>query len=183
MERNIPVDTYLALLRGINVGGKNRLSMTDLSRIVALAGGTDVRTYIQSGNVVFRAEADLSAAISRGLQEALGLSVPVVLRTHAELAAVVAKNPFLAQGADPDALNAMFLADWPEEEAVRALDPERSPGDAYVVVGREVYMHCPKGLARCKLTNDYFDRRLKTTSTVRNWRTVLKLLELADAAR
>jgi len=177
------LETYIGLLRGINVGGKNMLPMKDFARIVAEAGGEDVTTYIQSGNVVFRADRDLEGTlaerIAAGITAHAGLQVPVVLRTRAELAAVAEGNPYLAQGAAPEALHAMFLADAPAEEGIRKLDPERSPGDAYTVVGREIYLNCPNGLARTKLTNDYFDRTLKTTSTGRNWRTVLKLLELA----
>ena len=88
----------------------------------------------------------------------------------------------MAAGAETDKLHVVFLADLPDGAHVEALDPNRSPSDEFAVLGREIYLHCPNGLARTKLTNNYFDSRLSTTSTMRNWRTVLKLLELSAAA-
>jgi uncharacterized protein (DUF1697 family) len=173
---------HVALLRGINVGGKNRLAMTDLAGFFAKAGCTGVRTYIQSGNVVFTAEAGvagrLAEAVSAAIHRKLGLTVPVVVRTAAELGFVARSNPFLKKGAPADALHVMFLAGMPAAKAVAALDAKRSPGDALAVRGREIYLHLPNGVARSKLTNQYFDSTLGTTSTSRNWRTVLKLVEL-----
>jgi len=177
-------DVHVALLRGINVGGKNKLSMDELVRVFAAEGCSDVRTYIQSGNVVFRAVPALAARLARRvaerIQRRLGLRVPVVLRTARELERVARENPFLAPGADTDALHVMFLLDAPKKAAVAGLDPERSPPDEFVVVGREIYLCCPRGVARTKLTNAWFDAQLATTSTMRNWRTVLKLIELAS---
>ncbi|HEY9854382.1 MAG TPA: DUF1697 domain-containing protein [Stenomitos sp.] len=178
------LETYIGLLRGINVGGKNKLPMADLSRMCRDIGCQDVQTYIQSGNVVFRAAAgqdrELAERLSARILEEKGLRVPLVIRTRAEFETVVPANPFLAAGADPDTILVMFLAASPTPEALQSLDPERSPGDRFQVVGREIYCQFGNGLRDTKLTNDYFDRRLKTTSTGRNWRTVLKLLELAS---
>lgn len=175
--------THVALLRGINVGGKHPLPMKELVAIFTEAGCTEVTTYIQSGNVVFRAPAELARRLPEvaacRIRERFGFGVPVVLRTRAELAAVVRANPFLEPGADTGPLHVMFLADEPSPDAVARLDPQRSPGDSFAVRGREVYLHCPAGVARTRLTNGYFDTTLGTTSTSRNWRTVLKLLELA----
>ena len=177
---------HVALLRGINVGGKNRLLMRDLSAMFAEVGCVDVRTYIQSGNVVFQAEPALARRVPDHISEAIaarfGYRVPVVTRTAGELAAVILANPFLGVAAEVGQLGQLhggFLADWPEAAAIDALDPDRSPPDAFAVVGREVYFHCPLGLARTKLTTRYFESKLSTTMTVRNWKTVLKLHELA----
>src|SRR6266508_1263889 len=179
---------HVALLRGINLGGRNKLPMKDLAALFAKAGCADVRTYIQSGNVVFRASEQVAARVPEqvraAIEERFGLQVPVVLRTAEELRAASEHNPFLANGpdgVDTAALHVMFLDDEPTDERAAALDPERSPGDAFALRGREIYLHCPNGLARTKLTNDYFDRKLATTSTVRNWNTVLRLLEMAQA--
>jgi uncharacterized protein (DUF1697 family) len=101
-----------------------------------------------------------------------------VTRTAAEIAQVAESNPFLPDGADPDTLHVAFLAETPSSTRVDSLDKDRSPPDKFAVSGREVYLHCPNGFARTKLTTDYLDKKLGTTSTVRNWRTVLKLLEL-----
>lgn len=170
---------WVALLRGVNVGGKNRLPMTDLVALFAGAGAADVRSYIQSGNVVFRASTAAAARVpglvTRAIEKNFGFRPPLVLRSAGELEAVTLENPFLRTGANPDELHVLFLADKPDPARAAALDPGRSPPDTFVVRGREVYLRCPNGLARTRLTNDWFDRALDTVSTARNWRTVLKL--------
>ena len=173
--------TYVALLRGINVGGKNKLPMATLAKIFADEACANVSTFIQSGNVIFDAPAKaattIGARVSKRIGKELGLDVPLVVRDAAELAKVPARNPF--SKADPDELHVMFLADTPPATAVRALDPARSPGDSFALVGRDLYLRLPNGVGRTKLTNAYFDKALTTVSTGRNWRTVLKLIELS----
>jgi len=170
--------TYVVLLRGINVGGRNVLPMRQLAAMCSELGGREVRTYIQSGNVVLAATAELALRLPDELASLIearaGLGVPVVLRSARELEAVERR-------ADVGHLHVMFLADTPSPEAVARLDPGRSPGDAFVARGREIYLHCPNGVARSKLTSQYFDSRLGTVTTARNWRTVLKLAEMAGA--
>jgi uncharacterized protein (DUF1697 family) len=172
---------HVALLRGINVGGKHALPMKALAAMFADAGCVDVATYIQSGNVVFSAPAAVAKAvpakIAARIAKDFGFSSPVVVRSATELAAVVAGAPFR----DPEHTHVMFLADAPTKAAVAALDPNRSPGDRFVVVGRDVYLHLPNGAGRTKLTNAYVDAKLGTTSTQRNWRTVEKLAALAGS--
>jgi uncharacterized protein (DUF1697 family) len=179
-------DVHIALLRGINVGGKHLLPMEDLVAMFRDAGCTDVRTYIQSGNVVFRAGTALAhrtpARIGEVIANRFGFEAPVVMRTAAELGQVARNNPLLKSGKDFKYLHVAFLADRPTRSRVEALDPDRSPPDEFLVRGREIYLHCPKGLGRSKLTARYFDSRLRTVSTTRNWRTVLKLLDLAGGA-
>ena len=176
----------VALLRGINVGGKNKLPMRDLATMFREAGCGDVQTYIQSGNVLFRADPalaeDIPSLISASILSRFGYRVPVITRTAQELEQTVQANPFAEAGAEADKLLVFFLADLPDPAHVEALDPNRSPGDEFVVLGREIFLHCPNGLARSKLTNSYFDTSLSTTSTGRNWRTVRKLLDLATTA-
>ncbi|HEV2123039.1 MAG TPA: DUF1697 domain-containing protein [Chloroflexota bacterium] len=175
---------YVALLRGINLGGKNKVPMATLSAMFVDLGCTDVETYIQSGNVVYTATNQVAGRVARRIpemiHEQLGLKVPVITRTVAELREAVENNPFLKEGADEATLHLVFLGDEPTEQQVAVLDPERSPGDRSAVRGREVYLFCPNGLARTKLTNAYFDSQLKTVSTVRNWRTVLALVHMAE---
>jgi uncharacterized protein (DUF1697 family) len=175
--------TYVALLRGINVGGKNKLPMATLAKLFADEKCAAVSTFIQSGNVIFDAPAKaaltIGARVSKRIEDKLGLTVPVVVRAAAELASVPARNPFLKAGVDADELHVMFLADAPAATAARALDPARSPGDSFALVGRELFLRLPNGAGRSKLTNAYFDKALATVSTARNWRTVLKLIELS----
>lgn len=177
--------TNVALLRGINVGGKNKLAMPALVAEFERAGCRAVRTYIQSGNVLFEAPASvvarLAARLADSLEKRFGLRLVPVLRTAVEFERAAAGNPFLRRGIDPKFLHVAFLADRPKPAALRSLDPHRSPPDEFEVAGREIYLHCPGGVARTRLTNAYFDARLSTTTTVRNWRTVTKLVEMARA--
>jgi uncharacterized protein (DUF1697 family) len=169
----------LALLRGINVGGKNKLPMRDLNALFVEAGCENVRTFIQSGNVVFTANArvskNLSGVISSAIEERFGLRVPVILRTAEQLRDVISNNPFPHV---ENMLHVMFLADLPSEARAAALDPNRSSPDEFIVRGQEIYLHLPNGAGNSKLTNAWFDSKLSTVSTSRNWRTVNKLLEM-----
>jgi uncharacterized protein (DUF1697 family) len=175
---------YVALLRGINVSGKNKLPMDDLRRIFEDAGCRDVETYIQSGNVVFAASDARARRAPHLVREAIaggfGHHVPVVLRSAAELRKAFRANPFLAEGPELKALHVAFLQEKPTTKQIGSLDPDRSPPDRFAVRGREVYLCLPNGVARSKLTNLYFDSRLGTTSTVRNWKTVTRLVEMID---
>ena len=176
---------HVALLRGINVGGKNKLPMKELVTLFTDVGCDNVTTYIQSGNIVFSASQELAARVPElvadGIRDRFGYRVPVVLRSAAEIAAVVSGNPFLDSGADIAVLHVAYLAEFPGADEVAALDPNRSPPDEFVVRDRDIYLRCPNGVARTKLSNAYFDSKLKTTSTMRNWKTTLKVLELVEA--
>ena len=176
--------THIALLRGINVGGHHKLPMKDLKGIFEAAGCTNVQTYIQSGNVVFEpAQAaldELPAQIGEAIEAAFGFSVPIVLRHVDELRQVVASNPFTGEDVDPKTLQIAFLQQAPTAEQIAELDPDRSPPDVFSVIGREIFCYYPNGVRRSKLTNTYFDSKLGTISTARNWRTTLKLLEMAE---
>jgi uncharacterized protein (DUF1697 family) len=182
MSTDGDTSAWVALLRGINVGGKNRLLMKDLAAMFVEVGCDDVRTYIQSGNVVFGADpvlaAEVPSRISASIRDRFGYEIPIVTRRASDLDAIVEANPFVASGAETDRLHVLFLADAPAAEQVEALDPDRSPGDEFAVRGREIYLHYPNGTARSKLTNAWFDSRLSTVSTMRNWKTVRKLIEL-----
>jgi uncharacterized protein (DUF1697 family) len=176
---------FVALLRGINVGGNNMLPMADLITLFKKSGCENVTTYIQSGNIVFSAAQSLAKQlpqlISKKIAEKFDCRVPVVLRTADELSRVATNNPFLKSGADPKFLFVAFLADQPDAHHVAALDPKRSPGDSFKVIGKDMYLCFPSGVAGSKFTNAYLDKTLATVSTARNWRTVLKLLELTQA--
>jgi uncharacterized protein (DUF1697 family) len=173
--------TYVALLRAVNVGGR-QVSMADLRALFAGLGAEEVSTYLQSGNVVFRSgqkPGPLRAAIEKRIQADLGLDVTVLLRTRQQLTKVLAANPFAGTGTEQKALHVTFLAEAPERERVSGLDPERGAPDEFRVVGQEVYLHCQNGYGRSKLTNAYFEKQLAVAATTRNWRTVTKLSELA----
>lgn len=176
--------THVALLRGINLGAKNKVPKQTLLDVFAEAGAVDARTYIQSGNVLFRADDDrvggIATAVPAAIRDRLGLTVPVVIRSVAELRRTVAANPFVAAGHPPEQLHVLFLGGQPSPEALARLDPTWGAPDAFAIVECAVYLHLPNGAARSKLTNDWFDRRLGVVSTNRNWRTTLTLLDLCD---
>ena len=176
---------YLALLRGINVGGKNKLAMKDLARLFVEAGCSEVRTFIQSGNVLFNAPRNgvkgLPDRITQSIEKLAGFRIPVVLRTKDELGHAIRSNPFVSAEVAEKTLHIYFLAAQPDEHAIASLDPKRSLPDLFVVRGREVYLQLPNGMARTKLTNAYFDSKLSTVSTARNWNTVMQLYELMNA--
>jgi len=175
---------YVALLRGINLGGHNRVSMPDLRALFASLGAEDVETYVQSGNVIFKSAdgpGKLTETIEKRIRRDLGLSVTVLLRTRAQLAKVLAGNPYANGGKASTKLHVTFLAAKPEIARVRELDPERAEPDEFQVVGQEIYLHCPNGYGRSKLTNAYFEKQLGVAATTRNWKTVTKLAELVSA--
>ena len=179
-----PLSAHVALLRGINVGGNNKLPMKDLAALCTALGCEGVRTFIASGNVIFRARPALLKSLSRKLQAAIArdfqMQVPVVLRSAAELRRVVEQNPFVARGVGPESLYVSFLASTPTAAQIASLAPERSPPDEFAVIGQDLYLHLPNGAARTKLTNAWFDKHLATISTARNWRTTQTLLALAE---
>ncbi len=173
--------TLVALVRGINVGGRNSVPMAELRSVLEALGLEDVTTYIQSGNVVFRSRAavkTLPASMEDAIADAFGVRPTVLLRTPAELMAVVESNSFLSAGADASKLHVVFLERKPAAVDAKRLDPDRSPPDAFELVGRELYLHLPNGAGRSKLGIDYVERVLRVRATQRNWNTVLKLLAL-----
>ena len=171
--------TTVGLLRGVNVGGRT-LPMAELREVVESLGFGDVRTYIQSGNVLFSAPRRpnpdvLEAAIARRF----GLEVDVMLRSPAELRRVIERNPF--PNAEPSRLHVGFMARRPAPADVAALDEEAFAPEQFAILGTELYLHLPNGMGRTKLP-DYVLRRVKVPTTVRNWNTVTKLAELATTS-
>ncbi len=172
---------YAALLRGVNVGGKTKVPMAALRSAVEGLGFDDVTTYVQSGNVVFRAGSQPEASIVRTLERTIGrtfdLEVSVLVRTAGQLVRIEKENPYLARRRDPATLHVTFLAARPSA-AARGELPRGIGADELTVRGREVYLWCPNGYGRTKLTNGWFEQRLRTRATTRNWRTVVTLTEL-----
>ena len=168
---------YIGLLRGVNVGGKNKLPMAELRALFESLDHTKVSTFIQSGNIVFTTAKPITAnSLERAIAKQFGINPTVMLRTPQELRKVVKSNPFGT--VDPAKLHVGFMAQKPPAAALAKLDAERFLPDEFAVRGRELYLHLPNGMGRTKLP-PYLDRQLKIPTTVRNWNTVNKLLELA----
>ena len=178
--------TWIALLRGINVSGRHSVPMAELRAMHERLGHGDVRTYIQSGNVVFEADAEaapLAAGLEAAIAETFGFGVSVVLRTAEELRAAAAANPYPAAGADPKRVATAFLDGAPPEDRAERFDADVHAPDVCVLARREVHLHCPRGFGRTRLTTADLERRLGVAATTRNWRTVGKLIELSDRRR
>lgn len=173
---------WVALLRGINVGGGNRLAMADLRATAESLGWTDVSTYIQSGNLVFAAEgaeAELSAALVGAVRERHALDVPVVVRPADDIARIAASHPSLDTGIEPKFLHVQLLDRAPDPAVVGAVDTTVFEPDTWVLDGREVYVTYPDGSGRSKLTIEVFERAWDVTATARNLNSMRKIAELA----
>jgi uncharacterized protein (DUF1697 family) len=178
---------YLALLRGINVGGHNKLAMADLRDVASALGHTDVATYIQSGNLVFTSTAadasSLAAALELEISGRLGVAPAVVVISRAELAQVIADNPFPDE-VNPKSLHAVFRRDAVNkndiDDIARAVRRARESGsrDDAVAIGRTLYLRTPDGLGRSDLAAQLARSKGQSAGTARNWATVTKLMAM-----
>lgn len=186
--------TYVALLRGVNVGGRNKVPMARLREALLDAGMSGARTYIQSGNIVVDARgsaATVAQQVHDVIEQAFGLTVPVVVVTAAELGAIVSANPY-ADEPDHRRVHAIVMADEPDDAGLAAL-AERvavaeaktgaGTGDSITVVGRVAYLHTPNGFGRSELAKSVGTgaRNPVAQGTARNWATVTTLLEMATS--
>ena len=172
------ITTYIALLRGVNVGGHNKLVMAELRAHFESLGLRDVQTFIQSGNVIFTSADDIhSDALEAAISSRFDIVTPVVLRTAPQFATVARHHPF--PGVDLARLHVGFLRQTPSAGDVAALELDQFSPDRARVVNGDVYLYLPSGMARNKLS-PYVDRRLKSAMTIRNWNTVTKLCALTS---
>jgi uncharacterized protein (DUF1697 family) len=177
MERRI------LLLRGINLGARNRVAMPALREVLETAGYENVRTYVQSGNVVLdgkQAPGSLAAATEQLIAEHFGLDIAVVVRTRDELAAVVKRNPLKAVATNPKRYQVSFLERKLAKQRAEELKPLPANGEELVIDGREIYAWHPEGVARSKLWTKLASASLGVKATARNWTTVETLLAMAS---
>lgn len=178
--------TYIALFRGINVGGNNSLPMKELVAALEALGARGIRTYIQSGNAVLDSDeedaARLCARISSAIQQRRGFAPQVLLLTREDLARAIQENPFPEAATDHKALHAGFLAATPKTPDLAALEALRSASERFVLRGAVFYLHAPDGVGRSKLAAKA-EKLLGVPMTSRNWQTVCKVLELAKGDR
>jgi len=180
----------ISMLRGVNVGGRNRIKMEELRAVYASLKLRDACTYVQSGNVIFRLDenlkpgdfAGLSARIEDAIERKFKFRPAVIVRTAAELRDIIARNPFAKRRAlDPARLLVMFLAGDPAPETrAQLLQLDPTPDEVHFV-GRELYIYYPNGLARPKLPWTRIEKTLQTPATGRNWNSVVKMLALAES--
>ena len=175
--------THIALFRGINVGGKNKLAMKDLVAAIKSAGGRDVATYLQSGNAVFRSEEGnaslLSDRIRAALEEGYGLEPQVLVLGSEELERAIRSNPFPEAESDPRTLHLFFLVASPERPDLGGLEEIKGDRERFLLGDGVFYLHAPEGIGRSKLATNA-ERLLGVPATARNWRTVHKVMEMAQ---
>lgn len=174
--------TFVSMLRGVNVGGHNRVKMPELAELFQSLGFAGVRTYVQSGNIVFSSSAKDTASVEKKIEKALkqrlSLGVNVLVRTRDELRNIVVRNPFT--GKNPDRLHVTFLAKKPVSVPIEKLNTLRTGEEEFAVRGRQVYLFLPNGIGRSKLSNNFLEKALAMPATTRNWNTVTALLEMAS---
>jgi len=176
---------YIALLRGINVAGQNKIKMIDLKSMLESIGFKHVKTYIQSGNVIFDYETintiELANEIENKINEIFGFLIKIIIFTKEELANIVNNNPYVKEpNIELDKLHATFMGDIPDPNLVLSLAIKKEENEKFTIILREVYLYCPNGYGRTKLTNSMFEKKFKTFATTRNWRTINTLLEMAE---
>jgi uncharacterized protein (DUF1697 family) len=173
----------IVLLRGVNLGANRRLAMADLRALLANLGYDDVRTHLQSGNVVLttgKKPASLKRELEREIAAALGLETDVLVRTRDELADVIARDPLCAVAKNPSRYLVSFLSQKPDAGFARELAAVAVAPERVAVSGREIYSWHPNGVHGSKLATLLGKRRAGLIATARNWNTVTRLLELAD---
>ncbi len=175
---------YISLLRGINVSDQNRLHMTELKGIYEALNFASVATYIQSGNVVFDcAEQDpgvLARVIEAEIARSTGLTLRVLVRDADQFQEIIGRNPFISERQeDPEKLHVTFLSELPSRKALNNLRLPAGAGDEFQVYDKEIFLFCPNGYGKTKLSNTFFERKLEVAATTRNWKTVNTLNEMA----
>ena len=176
---------YISILRGINVSGQKKVIMGDLKSLYELLGFQNVVTYIQSGNVIFDAsvknKADLKTKIEEAIEEKYKFHVPVEIRTNREIENIIKNSPIGSVDLVEDGTKVLvtFLSSKPSEVKISALQKYVAAPEKLVVVGKEVYLYCPNGYGKSKLSNTFLEHKLGIEATTRNWKTVHKLYELS----
>ena len=177
--------TYIALLRGINVSGHNKIKMVELKQLFIDLDFNEVTTYIQSGNVIFQSEqinlTKIEQQIIIAIKQTFGYSINVLILTKSELKTIFESNPFLERNTiDITKLHVTILKNEPDEEGITKISKfNYINDDEFKILNKSVYLHCPNGVGNSKLTINLFENKLKTSATSRNWRTITKLVELS----
>jgi uncharacterized protein (DUF1697 family) len=173
---------YIAILRGINVGGHRKILMADLKLQLSSIGFLDVSTYIQSGNVFLKTDENdiklIKLKITECIKREYGFNVPVIVITKSEIKSIVELNPFLTQAEDVKQLHVTFLSDQPLQEDVEGINDNYKGEDDFVILDKVIYLFIKGPSHKSKLSNNYFEKQLGLIATTRNWKTTLKLNEL-----
>jgi len=180
------MQTFISILRGINVSGQKKILMADLKKLYESLKFSEVKTYIQSGNVVFESDSKISdIQLARKIEKAIStkykFEVPVIIRTKEELEKILSQNSFTKEKSiDLKKLHVTFLSETPDREKMEQIKEVDFSPDQFIIKGKEIYLHIPNSYGETKLSNKFFENKLKVSATTRNWNTVNKLLELAS---
>jgi len=179
------MQTFIAILRGINVGRKRKIKMADLRKNLKDLGYENIRTYIQSGNVIFKShhhsKQELEEQIESMIREEYEFNVPAIVKTSEELHGIWHGNPYVNErNEDIAKLHVTFLTEAPTQIQKQAISEIDQPTDEFVVDGEFIYLFCPEGYGRTKFNNQFFERKLDVKATTRNWKTVRKLYEMSN---
>lgn len=172
--------TWIGLLRGINVGGKNKIKMAELRDVLTDAGLGAVQTHIQSGNLVFESKlssASLESMVRQSIQTQWGYEVPTMMIQASELKRIVEASPH--HDHDLSHRHLTLLSKQPTAALAQAILPPDNASDGFLISGRSVYVVCPNGYSKTKWNNAFFESKLKCRATPRNWKTISKLIEMA----
>ncbi len=177
--------TYVSILRGINVGGHRMIKMDALRQLFDKIGLANSRTYIQSGNVVFQGEKtnpqELKNKIADAIANTFGFDVPVLVKELGEFKRIVENNPFAGNKTiDASHLHVTFLSGQPDPEKLRNMKESHCQADEFHLIGQAIYLYCPNGYSKSKLTNGFLESKLGVTATTRNWKTANELIALAQ---
>ncbi|MBD8348397.1 DUF1697 domain-containing protein [Dysgonomonas sp. HGC4] len=177
--------TYISMLRGINVGGHRKIKMDDLKILYENLQLENVMTYIQSGNVVFQSNIQsckaLSDLISKQIHQQFQLDVPVIVKSIEEFNDVYENNPFVTQNKDTEKLYIIFLSENINEPVIEEIN-KYAGDDLFIIYKSAIYLFCTNGYGKTKLTNTFFEKKLKILATTRGWTTVSKLREIAKSS-
>ncbi len=181
------MQTYIALLRGINVSVQKMMKMPDLLDLFKSLNFRNIKTYVQSGNVVFKAESKdipyLEAQITSAITEKFKFSVPVLVKNQSEWLWILQNNPFVNErNEDISKLHVTILAGTPDLTRLAKIDPAQYVPDEFKIVENSIYLFCPNGYGRTKLHNNFFESKFKLAATTRNWKTMQELNYLAEAS-
>ncbi|MGM0634562.1 MAG: DUF1697 domain-containing protein [Bacteroidota bacterium] len=177
--------TYVALLRGINVGGKRKIKMADLKKLFESLSFSEITTYIQSGNVIFDVPTScktsvLTNQITKEIEKEFGFEVPVQLIEEEVFQNSFSENPFLKENVSVANLHLTFLSETPRQEAVQKLKEIDCAPDEFQIVANKIFLHCENPYHKTKLNNTLIERKLELSATTRNWKTISKLVALLN---
>ncbi len=177
------MNTYVSLLRGINVSGQKKVGMKELQKIYESLGAKSVKTYIQSGNVVFQYRdlnnSELINRIEKKIKQHFKFDVLVLIRTKDEFRKLIENNPFSQK--DTTKLHVTFLSDTPAKMVIDDIDKIKDKSEKFSIFSKEIYLFCPNGYGKSKLSNTFFERKLQVSATTRNWRTVTALFDITNS--